>query len=395
MTYIRVPITTDPATLQQSVYDYIQARAAGWLPNDGNLDTWIIAAMTQEAAANRDLASDVPDAIYRRMGASLFGVPPFDAKSATAQTTWTLSDTNGHTIPAGTAVAVQDASGQAWAFQVVSDVVVAPGSNTTTPGEVLISALVVGAAASGLGGIGTVIQLIDVLDFVSSVVLTGPTTGGVDAESDDAYLGRLVRRLQRLSERPILPQDFSNMALDADPGVDRAVAIDGYDPVANTLNNPRMMTVAAVDINGAAATSGMKTSIQTLLEANREVNFIVNVMDPQYNLINVTADVVKLSSYDSATVQANVEAAINDYLSPAKWGRDPNFSTDESVQTWVDRTTLYYNDLLAALDVVAGVDRVSDLQIAIQGNALGRVDLALTSPATLTQPGASIVVNVT
>src|SRR5215471_7292222 len=175
MAYIKIPIDTDPPTLAQSVFDYITNKSPLWVPNDGNLDTWIIRAVTQLASENRSIASDVQDDIFRYFGASLVGLPPINATSATAPTTWTMIDSFGHTIPAGTAVGVTNATGDIVPFQTVSDVVIPAGQTATGAGAVVISALQPGSAATSIGAAGAQVTLIDVLDYVSGITMTAAT----------------------------------------------------------------------------------------------------------------------------------------------------------------------------------------------------------------------------
>jgi uncharacterized phage protein gp47/JayE len=391
MAYIKIPLETNQSALAQDIFDYIQGQAPGWAPQDANLDVWIIRAIAQLASDNRNVASDVQDDIFRYFGASLMGIQPIDATPAIGNTTWTLVDYVGHTIPAGTNVGIPDLSGNLQAFQVVSDVVVPNGSNATAAGAVVIRAVQAGTSASGLGGVGIAIQLIDVLDWVANngVVLTGATTGGLDDEDDPTYLARLVTRLQRLSQRPILPNDFSSMALDADPSVWRAVAIDGYNPVDSSYNNQRMVAVAAVDINGAAVSTPVKTAIDTYLQANREVNFIVNVVNPSFTVITVVTTVVGLTGYTQAQVQSAVIAAVQQYLSPATWGQDPAITQSSGSQSWIETTTVYYNEVITAISNVQGVARVTSL--TLNG---GTANVNLTTPAALTQAG-TVTVTVT
>ena len=387
MGYIKIPIDVDPPTLAQSVFDYITNQAPLWVPNDNNLDVWIIRAVTQLASENRSIASDVQDDIFRYFGASLVGLPPIDAVSATTTTTWTMIDSYGHTIPAGTLVAVYDQLGNSVPFQTVADVTVPAGSTATGAGQVTISAVQPGSAASGLGASGAAAGLIDVLDWVQSITLNGPTAGGVDDETDADYLNRLVTRLQGLSQRPILPADFSAMALQADTAVYRAVAIDGFNPADSTYNNQRMVAVAAVDQNGNAVSSVVKNEIDTLLQANREVNFVVNVIDPHYTTINVVVTIHVLTGYDPAATDANVTTAIHSLLDPANWGLDPTYTDSTAWQTWIETPTLYYNKAITAISNTQGVGRV--VSLTLNG---GTADVALTTPAALTTVG-TITIN--
>jgi hypothetical protein len=382
MGYIKIPIDVDPPTLAQSVFDYITGQAPQWLPNDNNLDVWIIRAVTQLASENRSIASDVQDDIFRYFGASLVGLPPISAVSATGATTWTMIDSLGHLIPAGTLVGIPDPSGNIVPFQTVSDVTIPAGSTATGSGAVTVSALQSGSAGNGLGGSGSTVSLIDVLDYISGITLSAITSGGVDDETDFDYLNRLVVRLQGLSQRPILPADFAAMALQADPIVWRAVAIDGYNPADSTYNNQRMVAVAAVDENGAAVSAAVKTEINTLLQANREVNFVVNVIDPHFTTINVVTTINVLTGFDPAATDIAVTGAIHNMLYPANWGLDPTYTDSTSQRTWIETTTLYYNEVITAISNAQGVGRV--ITLTVNG---GTADVALTTPAALTQVG--------
>jgi len=381
VTYIRVPLITDPESLAQSVFQYITGLAPNWTPQDGNLDVWIIRAVAALAAENRDIASDVQDDIFRYYG-GLVGVPPLDATAATGTTTWVMRDSAGYTIPAGTNVGIRDVIGDIQTFQTTADYVIPPGQTATPAGAITIAALQPGAAGNNLGTAGQQIPLIDVIDYVNTVTLINPTTGGKDAETDDDYLARLVGRMQRLSQRPILPVDFSTMALDADPSIARAVAIDGYNPADSTYNNMRMVTVIAIDANGAAVSAGVKTKIDTLLQANREVNFIVNEADPRFTTINVVVTYHLATGFDQTTTDSAVTTAIQQYLNPALWGQDPTISQGSSSNSWIETPNVYFNEMIAVVSNVSGVDHV--VSMTLNG---GTADIAMATPGALPTMG--------
>jgi len=382
MGYIRIPLETNASVLSQEVYDSIVAQAPGWLPQEGNLDVWIIRAVAALASENRDIASDVQDNIFRYFGANLVGVQPIDATVATGTTTWTMVDSAGYTIPEGTLVGIQDQLGNIISFQVVNEVAVPSGSVATGPGEVLIQAIEPGSSGSSLGLAGTQVTLIDVLDYVQAITLTAPTAGGLDDETDSVYLDRLVRKLQGLSQRPILARDFSSMALDADPSAYRAVTIDGYNPAGGTYNNERMVAVAAITSLGQPVSAQAKANIDSYLQANREINFVVNVIDPNYTTINIAVTVVNAPGYTSQVVDDGILGAIHNKIDPQNWGRDPSITNITNAQTWVETTVLYYNDMITAISNVLGVARVTSL--TLNG---GTANITLTTPAALTQVG--------
>jgi len=386
MGYIRVPLDTNPSDLAQDVFDYINGQAPQWIPSEGNLDVWIIRAVAQMASELRDLATDVQDDIFRYFGATLVGLQPIDATAAQGNTTWYLNDSLGHTISAGTTVGIIDANNNVIPFQVANDVTVPNGSNQTQAGEVIIRAILPGAQGNALGGAGAAIQLIDVIDWVQRVELTGPTAGGADAEDDITYLNRLARYMQRLSLRPILPADFAAMTLDVDPVIQRAVCIDLYNPADHTTNNQRMVTIVAIDSAGNDVPQVVKNEIISYLQANREVNFIVNTMAPNYTTVSVTTTIHVATGYDTTSVNNAVIGAINNYLSPATWGQDPSILEASIVESWIDIPKVYFNEVITLISNVAGVDRV--ISLTLNG---GTVDISLTTPASLTKPGTVTV----
>lgn len=367
--YIELPVETDAQALQDDAIEYLEGQVPGWTASPGNLETWIIEAVGRMAAEVATITAQVPTTIFRFLGNDLANLPPIDAASAIAATTWTLTDTLGHTIPAGTYISIADL-----AFEVQADVVVAPGSSATAAGGVIVVAVEPGAAANGLT---SPVEPVDALAWVNTITVVGSTSGGADAEADAAYLNRLANELQLLAPRPIIPRDFETLAKRIS-GVDRALALDGYNPANSTFNNDRMVAIAVVDAAGAALSTTIKNQVDALLQAQREVNFIVNVIDPTPTTINVTFTAVAYPDFDPVAVQANVVAALQDYLSPANWGQPP-YGED---RRWLIESKVRYLEVAQVVNNVAGVNYVSALTV----NS-GSADVTLTGAAPLPQVG--------
>jgi hypothetical protein len=384
--YISYPIETSPQDLLDEMISYVKSNAPAWVENDANLDTWIMQIVSSQAADLRTLASDVPDTIFRYFGSSLIGLAPIDATQARLDSTWTMTDDSGYMIPDGTFVTLRSAEGEDIAFQTVGDVIVPSGDTATADGGVPLVAVQAGLAGSGLGGVGVAATLLDTLDFVLSVVTTDISTGGVDAETSTEYMDRLVRRLRRLSTRPILPDDFANMALDV-VGIYRAVAIDGYDPSDDTSGHERTIALAGVDELGNDLDGAHKADLAALIAANREATFVVNIMDANRTSIDVDFDAIAVLGFDAATVQANAIAAIENYLNPANWGHDPRFTDSAALQTWVQIDKVYYFEMAQLISNIEGIDRITALTINKTGDAPGVIDVDLVTPATLTEVG--------
>lgn len=541
--YVRFPIETNPQQLMADVYAYLQTRAPQWSPNDSALDVWIIQALAAVAADNRDLASDVPDDIFRYFGATVMGFPPVDATASTVESTWTMIDNAGYTIEAGTQVAIRNSSGDQIPFETVNEVIIPAGS--TVASNVLLRSTGEGAETAALGGVGVAITLLDILSYVLTVTIAAATSGGVDAETTDAYMDRLSRHMRLMSMRPILPNDFALLARETVPAAFRVVAIDGYNPLHNLLtanqasvetdatgwaaltnvnvtrsltqaadgvaslsmssvaagdmvaqsnpnntvavlpgdtitaiasfraattgrsarvtirwldaafatisdsagsnvadvttgwtqasvtaaapataayarllltvvatggvaevhyadkmsvrkgsgtdwvaggtgptNQERMVTVASIDLAGNNVSTQTKTDIDTILQANREVNFVVNVMDPNRNTIDVNFTAKAAAGYAAADVSARAVSALQAYLSPLNWG----VPADDS-GGWNETTTLRFSEVAQVLSNVEGLDYWTVLQMRKSGGTFAAADVALTSPASLTVPG--------
>lgn len=233
--YIDAPIETDPQTLADDAYTYLQSQIPGWQPSDGNLETLLVEAMTSIQAELRDTASAVPTSIFRYFG-GLLGVDPIDEAPSQVLTTWTAIDNKGYTIEAGTLIGFRVGGDEIVQFEVQNEVTIPAGSTTTGVGAVLAVAVESGAANNGLGGVGEAMELISPpLDWVSTIIMAEATGHGTDEEDDETYLSRLTIKLRLLTIRPVLPADFILAARDAALGAERIMATDLYRPDHNLL----------------------------------------------------------------------------------------------------------------------------------------------------------------
>jgi uncharacterized phage protein gp47/JayE len=246
--YVNVPTETDPDVLAQDAFEYLESKAPAWAPNDAQLDTWLIAACARMIALLNDTASDVRTGIFRFFGATVMGLPPIEAKQASSTTTWTLSDTAGHTIPAGTTLAVPNAGGELIPFETTEDVVVPVGENKTAAGGVAIQAIEPGEEGNNLGKAGTICTLEDQYPWVAEngIVLVATTSGGVEEESDEAYLNRLVAEIRLMALAPITAENYAVLARNIG-GVYRAVAINLYNPEVSVHTGTTKVGTAIIE----------------------------------------------------------------------------------------------------------------------------------------------------
>lgn len=375
--YVDLPIETEPIELADEAFAYLAARVPGWEPADGNLETWILEAAAQIAGEVRDVASQVPVAVFRYFGAQVAGLPPINPAFATGEATITVTHDDGETIVAGTELMLRTATGERVAFATTEDAIIEAGDTSIT--AIGIVAIEAGAIANGLSGGAEPVDALDVLD---SIVVPAATSGGADGETDDEYLARLVEELRLVTPRPILANDFAVLARRVD-GVGRAVALDNFDPADPSTPADRMVTVAVTDETGQVVAAEVKTAVGEYLESFRETNFVVNVVDPTVTAVTIDVEIVVQPGYDEATVTASVEDSIAAYADPARWGT-PSYGDQE---LWINETVVRYLKVAQVAGDAPGVLYVSDLQLDA-----GTTDVTLDGDVSL--PDATINVTV-
>lgn len=381
-------LDTDPTIIKQRIVAYLEAyMPAGWQLAIGELADLLIEAVSQEAALQNDVVQTTLISDLRYLGL-LVGCPPVDATPATGSLAITLSDSLGHTVDAGSVFGIQDSNGVLQLFDLVADVVVAPSSST---GNGSVVCELAGTVGNGLSG---AVQVVTADSFVASGVLT-LTTGGIDAELDAVYLGRLAETLTLLAQHAVLAPDFAVLARSV-AGVFRATAVNllkpgpPYDGAAEATGVDKNVTVAVTALDGTSVGSTIRGNVTTYLESIREQNFVVWTVDPQYDEIDVSATVGVWPGWDLADVQSRVTAQLNTVsLSPAVFGTDPS----GSAARWANDPVLRRSYLEAGILAVQGVRYVSPLTFCIHGGSLAGTDItlgagslipALPTPGTIT-----------
>lgn len=343
------------------------AKLPGWVPREGNTEVVLIEALALEVAEIIYAANRIPGAVTEVL-ARLFGVERSEGVVPTTTITVTLTDLAGHEIPIGTTFRLpQGGSSPDLLFSLDAGVVVPAGSNVAA-----------GRAATGdratdeanATAAGTAVELIDPVSFIDSAVLATQVAGGVSPEGPVEFLGRAVQRFSRLNETLVLPAHFTAAALE-EVGVFRATTIDNWNINASASGH---VTVAVVGQGGAMLTAAAKTTLEDRLESLALANLDVHVVDPTITAVAITTTVMRLATYTSAVVGANVAAALDAYLSP---------------DTWPWAGTVRYNELIALLDGVEGVNYVVNLtapagDVVLAGSApladLGALAVTVANP---------------
>jgi uncharacterized phage protein gp47/JayE len=379
---ITVPITTDPDTLADLAFDYLEANIPGWQRERADWSSQLIASCARLIAEARDTASDVPLAVLRYLGKWLVQLPAIEASYAATTATITTVDNAGYTIDAGTRFLVKTAGDDGVVFTVVSPVTILPGSTSTAVGGVDLLAAEPGAEGSGLSAGSDVIP-VDSLAYLDTITLEAVTTGGEDAETDDAYIARLIEELALFTPTPILPDDFAVLARRI-PGVGRSLALNLYNPSDGLYTHARTVTVVLTDTAGEPVSGGVKTTVADYLQALREVNWTVPVIDATYTTIDVTYTAVAYPGYDIAAVETAADAAVAAYFSPANRGV-PRYN-EADPNTWLNDPTVRYLEVAEVLNRTDGLDYLTAVTV---GKRQPVTAAAATDIATATAHGLS------
>jgi hypothetical protein len=216
--------------------------------------------------------------------------------------------------------------------------------------------------------------------WLDSITVQGITVGGEDAEDDDTYLNRLADVATLQGTTLVLPSHFATFARNQ-TGVDRALALDNYDPPSPDGTNtgtgqPGHMTLALQD-QGLPIGSTIKAAVKAALVANAQTNLIVHVIDPTYTVINVVFSGVSAGGYIPADVAVRAAAAVVDFLNPANWG----LPQGGDQRDWIETSVVRFQDIVTVLNNVEGFDHYAN----VTGTATttsGSANLTVVTPLT-------------
>lgn len=359
----------DPQDIYAEAALNAQSYITDWVPREGNTEVVLMESLALEVAESVYALNRLPGAIMEAL-MRLYGIDKDLGTPPTTTLTFTVGDTLGHEIPIGTRASL-DIGGGVDPITFATDVglIIPAGSTTGT----------VSATGDRNTDIfnntptGSAMELVDAVVFVESVILGSDVVGGVSPESDTDWLNRGAQRFQRLTEVLVLPKHFTERALE-EVYVYRATTIDNYDPAVgpNPGDNAGNVTVAVYGTNGPVDQTD-KDALLAAMQDQIASNLTVHIVDPTVTPVDVTTNVVVEPGYLAATVQANVEAALNNYLSTSNWD-------------W--SSIVRRNSLIQVIGTSDGVAYVDTLDVpAADVNLPGVAPLAEAGTITVTTTG--------
>lgn len=369
MAYDPLPVEVDPDAVTDRILARLVDRILGYVPREGALEVALAEEIGRESAATNARTADAAASALAAIGQSVHGLPAITGTAATLPVDFVVTP-GGGTIPAGLTVVTTDDGGAEIPYTL-------PAALTFGPGELYPHAILRATLPGAQANTSAPPALLVVTSTVSvlSAAATAPATGGVDPETRDAYLSRLVDYLSLLRPGGVRAADLALLSRNT-PGVGRALAVDLLDVTTGNSSSAKTVSVFPITAAGAPVGPAVAAALRANLEAVREVGLLIRVADPTYTALDVMITVGADTGADPALVRAAVTASVSAYLSPSTWGAP---RTDP--RAWNPAPTVRYTELIRAAGSADGVLFVDE--VTIDGNT---ADVTLPGPAALPSP---------
>lgn len=316
-------VNADPQTMVDTLvtkYESITGRTVHPASPEKLFIQWVASAMVLLAeqinfAGNQNIPSKAVGEGLDNLAQIFFVKERPQAQPATVTLEFTISEaqTSAILVPAGTRVTTTD---QKIVFATDRDVYVAAGDTTVT-----VTATCETAGTSGNGyTVGQLNTCVDLFEFYTAVSNITMSDGGSDTATDDEFYELLITGQDAYT---------SAGARGAYEYYAKRVSTEIRDIVVNSPL-PKVVRIYAVMEDGTPASAEMKAAILAACndEYIRPLTDLVSVEDVElvvYN-IDMTYYLSRDSTESAATIEANVEAAVQEFISweNGKIGRDIN-----------------------------------------------------------------------
>ncbi len=209
--------------------------------------------------------------------------------------------------------------------------------------------------------------------YVDRVVNFGRAEGGRDQETLDEVKQR-ARREMRAQQRAVTADDFENLGRAATRSVARVKCVSaGRDIRGGQPGVIRLMVVPAAfdsikagDLAKLELKPALQKQVRDYLDKYRLLTTIIEVCQPNYLGVKVSAHIVVSPFVQPEVVRARVLQRLQEFLSPlAIGGQDPQ---DElfgpAWEGWPFGRDLYLSELYALIQQTPGVKHVSEVAIS-------------------------------
>jgi hypothetical protein len=344
----------------------------------------------------RDIAANVPDAIFQRFG-ELAGITVPQATYATVTATITAQDTLGYTMEAGTVLGIRATGDVLYTFASDDDVTIPAASSTSAP--FTLTATETGSGPNGLGGVSVPLVVVDrTLPWLTSAQAVTTVTGGQDAQGVEPFLSDLVTALRLNRPSPMNADDLADFAK-SDPAVARAYAIDRYQAGTNehqTVSHNGTGGSFVLVVNGANSASiawnATAAAVKTALEAS------VGMGPGSANVTGGPLPATVAIEFTGLAGEANIAqmTVATNSLTPGTptitiattvAGAAPNANADKAAAVWVIDADGLDPGEAARARILAAIEDVREAGFAPSVRAPGYDDVNVTFTAVI-YPGS-------
>jgi uncharacterized phage protein gp47/JayE len=327
-----------------------------WSPQAGQIEVVLLEAIANQAANVDAAANRVPGAVTETL-MLLYGIERDEGVAATASLDVTMINTTGYVIPAGANFSYfPPNSGTALVYTLDEDINVASGGST---GSGIVSAIEVGVAHN-TPSVGSSLQILMTMPYLSTSVFGTAPEGGTDPESNDAYLDRASTTLRSYSAALTTPTQIQAWVLVTYPNIVYRANVydrrrkndrDTTSPTYDLHDGFALVVVAGlnatiVDTSDVPVSVEDRQTIEEALDLKTNTGLVTELVNVELVDITVNVTVMPFVGYTTSQIQTSVDDALNLYLSPNEWD-------------WAD--TVRENELLALIDNVVGVNYVASL----------------------------------
>lgn len=233
----------------------------------------------------------------------------------------------------------------------------------------------IGIGARGNVGIATIIELATPNQYIDSVTNAIVASGGIDQESLE-HARQFAPLSVKTNNRIVTAEDIEylaeNYTSSIHGGIAKAKAFETKGVIIN---------VSIVPKYGGLPSDGLKTAVESELDASRMITTSIRVLDPTYLEIDITATINILEAYNPSEVAARVKNNLVSYISPYwqdpvtglyphSFGRNINISDLYRVMDSTDGVD-YCNMSLPAADVSIIESKIANV---------GTINLTIVSP---------------
>lgn len=317
--YTDLPLPPDETEVAGQVIAHFAQVDEDWEPAEGGIEeTFAEAIATPIATAHTMLHLTARTAYMEVVGKHVAKIERAAARASTAFATVTLNTSAGLTLPAGTDFGLAKGS-ETHTFVNLSPLVYAPGSVTKT--GVALVCIELGEESNGAG---TPARCAD--SRVATVTITSNAEGGSEEEDEDAYIGRITDRGERLSFIPTTTPQYASLFRE-DEAIERVAWFNRYNPAAPGSDSPGHATFVCLDGDGDdfpldGPVIARLAALPEIVGDDRPLQHVTHFRRAQYVALTIVLNITKDPDYGDQEVKDAVDAAVRAFMSKATWDYD-------------------------------------------------------------------------